>query len=95
MAHNVVIGKNCIICGQSGLAGSVTVGNNVLIGGQTGIKDHITIGDNVKIAAKSGVMTNLESGKTYGGTPAIPQREFLRNVVMMKRLSQKSKENKN
>lgn len=87
IAHNVQIGKNCVICAQSGIAGSVTVGNNVLMGGQVGIKDHITIGNNVKIAAKSGVLNHLESGKTYGGYPAILQKQFLRQVIHLKKLA--------
>ena len=44
IAHNVQIGKNCILCGQVGVSGSVVVGDNVMMAGQAGLRDHITIG---------------------------------------------------
>ena len=55
IAHNVTIGRHCIIAGQCGLAGSVTLGDRVMLGGQVGIADHLMIGDGAMIGAKSGV----------------------------------------
>src|SRR5207302_4093997 len=53
IGHNVRLGRNCVICGQVGIAGSTLVGDGVMIGGQAGLSDHLTIGAGARIAAKS------------------------------------------
>lgn len=78
IAHNVCIGKDCIIAGQVGIAGSAIIGNNVFIGGQAGISGHLTIGNNVKIAGKSGVVKNIEDNQTVMGYPATSLKKFLK-----------------
>ena len=85
VGHNVIIGKGCLICAQSGIAGSTTIGDGVLIGGQVGIAQHLKIGDHVKIAAKSGVMHDLEPGKSYGGYPAVEVYTFHRQTLFLKK----------
>ncbi len=70
VGHNVVIGTDCLICGQTGIAGSVKVGNNVVFGGQTGVSDNIFIGDNVIIGGGSRVFTNVPAGRALLGHPA-------------------------
>ena len=77
IAHNVKIGKNCIILAQVGISGSVEIGDNVVLAGQVGIADHKRIADGVMVVGKSGVTNNLEPG-VYSGTPAIPHKEWLR-----------------
>ena len=79
VAHNVKIGKNCMIAGQVGFAGSSTIGNNVSIGGQAGISGHLNIGDNVKIAGGSGVIKDIKDGSVVMGYPAIPLKNFIKN----------------
>lgn len=69
IAHNVEIGENSIIAGQTGISGSVKIGKNVIMGGQVGIADHIEIGDNTIIAAKTGVSGNLQSNSIVAGYP--------------------------
>ncbi len=69
-AHNVHIGKNCLIMGQSGIAGSTKIGDNVIICGQSGVSDHLKVGENAIIYAKSAVFSNLEPNKKYSGIPA-------------------------
>ena len=76
IAHNVNIGKNCIIAGQVGMAGSATLGNNVMIGGQAGISGHLKIGNNVKIGGGSGVVNNIPDNNQVMGSPAVPIKEF-------------------
>ncbi|MBB3312192.1 UDP-3-O-[3-hydroxymyristoyl] glucosamine N-acyltransferase [Rhizobium sp. BK196] len=83
VGHNVRIGRHCAIVSQVGLAGSTIVGDGVQIGGQVGLKGHITIGDGVQIAAKSGVMTDLAAGGRYGGIPARPLNEYLKDVAQL------------
>ncbi len=76
IAHNCLIGPDCIIVAQVGIAGSTTVGRGVVIAGQAGIGDNITIGDGAKVAGGSGVHENLPPGARVIGYPAIPAREF-------------------
>jgi|Deesub1362B_J571_1020462.scaffolds.fasta_scaffold00107_73 UDP-3-O-[3-hydroxymyristoyl] glucosamine N-acyltransferase len=85
IAHNVKIGKHCIVVAQVGIAGSSTVGNYVVLAGQVGISDHITIEDGCIVAAKAGVMRNLEKG-AYSGAPAIPHMKWLRIQAIIEKL---------
>lgn len=81
IGHNVHIGRHCAIVSQVGVAGSTKIGNGVQIGGQAGLNGHITIGDGVQIAAKSGVVGDIPAGERYGGIPARPLKEFLRDMA--------------
>ncbi len=87
IGHNVVVGKNCIICAQVGIAGSTVIGDYVMIGGQVGINGHIKIGNMCQIAAKSGIASDLPDNAKVGGFPAIniidwhKQTVFLRNAI--------------
>ncbi|WP_062116618.1 UDP-3-O-(3-hydroxymyristoyl)glucosamine N-acyltransferase [Aureimonas sp. AU40] len=88
VAHNVVIGRNCVIVGQVGIAGSVTMGDGVAIGGQTGINGHVHIGDGAQIAAVSVVANDVPAGARWGGTPARPVREWIREMAVLRRIGQ-------
>jgi UDP-3-O-[3-hydroxymyristoyl] glucosamine N-acyltransferase len=81
IAHNVQIGRHCGIAAGVGIAGSTKVGNGVLIGGASGINGHISIGDGAQIAAMSGVVASVPPGVIYGGIPARPMRDFLREMA--------------
>jgi UDP-3-O-[3-hydroxymyristoyl] glucosamine N-acyltransferase len=87
IGHNSVLGKFCIMAGNSGLAGSVTLGNGVVIGGSASIKDHTTIGDGATIGAGSGVAGDVEAGKTMLGYPAVEARNALKQWAVLKRLA--------
>ncbi len=78
IAHNCVIGENCIIVSQTGISGSTKLGEHVTIGGQVGIVGHLEIGDNVMVGAKSGVHNSISSGQILSGYPAFPHKEWLR-----------------
>lgn len=71
IAHNVVIGETCLLCGQVGVAGSSIVGDRVVLGGQVGVADHVTIGSNVIAAGKSGISSNVPPNRAIMGNPAI------------------------
>jgi UDP-3-O-[3-hydroxymyristoyl] glucosamine N-acyltransferase len=83
IAHNVSIGEDCIIMGQSGIAGSSTLGNNVTICGQVGIADHLKIGDNVIVYAKSAVFKPIPARKEYSGIPAREHSAVLRALARL------------
>lgn len=70
IAHNAVIGKGCIIAGQSGVAGSTVLGDYVTIGGRSGVVGHIEVGDNCVIAATTLVTKTLKAGSFVSGDPA-------------------------
>jgi len=86
VAHNVEIGDGSIIVGQVGIAGSAKLGRFVQVGGQAGIAGHITLGDQARVGASSGVMNNIEPGDTVLGQPAIPAKDFWRQLAALRRL---------
>lgn len=87
IAHNVVIGRHCIITAMVGISGSCIIGDFVLIGGNAGLADHVKVGDGAQIAAKAGVMRDIPAGERWVGTPAKPSREFFREVSLVERLA--------
>lgn len=92
IAHNVTLGKNCVVVSQVGISGSTEIGDFVAIGGQAGLTGHLKIGDGAQIAAKSGVMRDIEAGATVGGYPAQPMREWLRETARLRRQTKKGGE---
>ncbi|CAN1222250.1 Probable UDP-3-O-acylglucosamine N-acyltransferase 2, mitochondrial [Linum grandiflorum] len=87
VAHNVVIGRSCIICGQVGIAGSATIGNYVTLGGRVAIRDHVSIASKVRLAANSLVTKDIKEPGDYAGFPAIPVQEWRRQVANQRRIS--------
>jgi UDP-3-O-[3-hydroxymyristoyl] glucosamine N-acyltransferase len=87
IAHNVSIGRHCIIVALAGISGSCTIGDYVMLGGQVGLVSHITIGDRAQIAAKSGLMNDVPAGEKWAGTPAKPIREYFREVSALRKLA--------
>ena len=81
VGHNVVIGKHCILCGGTGVAGSTKIGNFVTLAGQVGTVGHVQIGDGVIVGAQSGVSKSLPANGVYMGTPAIPAREWKEQIA--------------
>jgi UDP-3-O-[3-hydroxymyristoyl] glucosamine N-acyltransferase len=86
IAHNVVIGRNCLIMGQVGFAGSTRLGDYVIIASQSGIADHLNLGNQVIVGAKSGVMRDVPDGGRVLGTPALPDRQAKRQVIAVQQL---------
>jgi UDP-3-O-[3-hydroxymyristoyl] glucosamine N-acyltransferase len=86
IAHNVQIGKNCMIVSQVGISGSTKLGNNVVLAGQVGLVGHIEIGDGSIVAAQSGVAHSIPPGKTYFGYPAREIMETKKIEAALRRL---------
>jgi UDP-3-O-[3-hydroxymyristoyl] glucosamine N-acyltransferase len=72
IAHNVVIGENCIIIAQAGISGSTTLGKEVILAGQAGLVGHITVGDGAIAAAQAGVTKSIPPHTKVSGYPAKP-----------------------
>lgn len=86
IAHNDIIGENCLIVSQVGIAGSVEVGDNTTLAGQVGVAGHLKIGSNVVIAAKSGVAGNVADNQILSGYPLMDHREDLKVKISMKKV---------
>ncbi len=89
IAHNVVIGENTVIAGQTGIAGSSIIGKNVLMGGQVGISGHLYVSDNVQIGAQSGVTKNISKNSIVSGTPSVNLKTYLKQAVILKQMVEK------
>lgn len=87
IAHNVEIGRNCLIAAQVGIAGSTTIEECVAIGGQSAIAGHLRIGRGAQLAATSGVMRDVPAGGRWGGCPAKPIKTFFREQTTLKKLA--------
>ena len=92
VAHNVEIGENCILAGQTGIAGSVKIGKNVITGGQVALSDHVNIGDNVMIAGRTGVMKDIPPNSIIAGVPSQDIREWKKSSIAFARLGELVKE---
>lgn len=86
IAHNVVIGRGCLIAAQTGIAGSTVIGNGVQIGGQAGIRDNVKIGDGAKLGACSAVMSDVPAGETWIGIPAREQSQARRDYATARKI---------
>lgn len=87
IAHNVEVGENTVMAGQSGIAGSTKVGKNVMIGGQVGLIGHITVADKVKIAAQSGITLPIKTeGDIVQGSPSFGFAKYQRCYVLFRKL---------
>jgi UDP-3-O-[3-hydroxymyristoyl] glucosamine N-acyltransferase len=86
VAHNVRIGRLCLLMAQAGLAGSVRVEDGCIIAGQVGIAGHVTIGHGARLAAQAGVFGSVPAGETWSGYPARPHNEALRAQAAMFKL---------
>ncbi|MBN1823975.1 MAG: UDP-3-O-(3-hydroxymyristoyl)glucosamine N-acyltransferase [Endomicrobiales bacterium] len=86
VAHNVQIGENCMLAGQTGIAGSTRIGNNVITAGQVGITGHVKVGNNVMMAGKTVISNNVEDNSVLSGFPARPHKENLRIQALIHKL---------
>ncbi|MEI6856053.1 UDP-3-O-(3-hydroxymyristoyl)glucosamine N-acyltransferase [Psychrilyobacter sp.] len=86
LGHNGIIGENCFIISQVGIAGSTEVGDNCTLAGQVGVAGHIKIGDNVVLGAKSGVTGNISSNQILSGNPPVSVKEHLKIKASLKKL---------
>jgi UDP-3-O-[3-hydroxymyristoyl] glucosamine N-acyltransferase len=86
VAHNVRVGRLCLIMAQVGIAGSVRIEDGAILAGQVGIAGHHTIGAGARLAAQAGVFGDVPAGETWSGYPARPHREALRAQAAMFKL---------
>jgi UDP-3-O-[3-hydroxymyristoyl] glucosamine N-acyltransferase len=85
IAHNVRIGRACVIVSQVGISGSTVLEDQVVVAGQVGVAGHLRIGTGSRIAAQSGVMADVPPRSDLGGSPAQPVKSFFREVATIRR----------
>lgn len=86
IGHNVQLGRGCVVVAQVGISGSTQFGDFVAAGGQAGFAGHLKIGMGAKIMAQSGVIGDVPAGQVYGGYPAVPRMEWLRQSATLSKL---------
>jgi UDP-3-O-[3-hydroxymyristoyl] glucosamine N-acyltransferase len=87
IGHNVEIGENTVMAGQTGIAGSTKIGKNCMFGGQVGIAGHIKIASGTKIGAQGGVLGDVKKENTIIiGSPAIEIKNFLKSSILFRKL---------
>jgi UDP-3-O-[3-hydroxymyristoyl] glucosamine N-acyltransferase len=91
IAHNVWIGRHCLLAGLVGISGSSTLEDGVVMGGQVGVSDHMTIGSGAMLAAQSGLMNDVPAGGRWAGTPAKSAKQWFREVATLEQLAKRGR----
>jgi UDP-3-O-[3-hydroxymyristoyl] glucosamine N-acyltransferase len=83
IAHNAQVGRNCVMASYTGISGSAVIGDGAAFGGRAGVGDHLTVGAGARIAAAAAVLRDVPAGETWGGHPARPIRQYLRETAWL------------
>lgn len=86
LGHNVEVGRDCLLCGQTGIAGSARIGDRVVLGGQVGVSDNIFVGDDVIAGGGTKIMTNAPAGRVLLGYPAVKMDSHIEMQKALRRL---------
>lgn len=86
IGHDTIVGKNCLMAANVGLAGCVVVEDRVTLWGQVGCASDIVIGEGAVVLAQSGIAKSLEGGKTYFGSPCGEVKMKFREMAALRKL---------
>lgn len=86
LGHNNVVGRNVIICGQSGISGSCTIEDGAILAGSAGVADHVTIGSRAVVMARSGISADVAPGTQVFGSPAKDKKVAWRELAALSKL---------
>ncbi|MDB5666244.1 UDP-3-O-(3-hydroxymyristoyl)glucosamine N-acyltransferase [Cypionkella sp.] len=86
IGHNVQVGRDCLLCGQVGIAGSAKIGDRVVLGGQVGVSDNIFVGDDVIAGGATKILTNAPAGRVLLGYPAVKMETHVEMQKALRRL---------
>ena len=85
IGHNCVIGENCMLCGQVGIAGSTVVGDRVVLGGKVGVADHLRIGSDSVIGGGTMIGINVRPKSLLMGWPPQSPRDTFTTLLTIRR----------
>ena len=88
IAHGCTVGSGCAFAAQVGLAGGVEIGDRVILAGQVGVANQVKIGKGAIVSAQSGIHSDVEPGEVMSGSPAVPNKLYLKVSAIYKRLPQ-------
>ena len=86
LGHNNVVGRNVIICGQSGISGSCVIEDGAILAGSAGVADHVTIGSRAVVMARSGISADVKPGSQVFGSPAKDKKVAWRELASLSKL---------
>lgn len=86
IGHDTVVGKDCLMAANVGIAGCVVLEDNVTLWGQVGCAPDVVIGKGVTVYAQSGISKSLEAGKTYFGSPCGEVKVKFKEMAALRRL---------
>jgi UDP-3-O-[3-hydroxymyristoyl] glucosamine N-acyltransferase len=86
VGHNAIVGRDCLLCAQSGVAGSARIGDRSVLGGKAGVADNITIGPDVVLGGGSVALSNVPAGRIMLGYPAMPIESQIESYRALRRL---------
>jgi len=87
IAHNVTIGRHCVVVGQVGIAGSSTLEDFVVLAAKVGVNTNTTIGEGAQLAGGANAFGDVPAGARWGGTPAKPAKLWLREIALLTRMA--------
>ena len=86
LGHNNVVGRNVIICGQSGISGSCTIEDGAILAGSSGVADHVKIGSRAVVMARSGISQDVAPGTQVWGSPAKDRKLAWKELAALSKL---------
>lgn len=86
IGHNVKVGKHCLLCGMSGIAGSAVLHDRVILGGNAGVKDHVVMGENSIATGKAAILSNVPPNRVMMGNPAVLMKTSVESYKALRRL---------
>jgi UDP-3-O-[3-hydroxymyristoyl] glucosamine N-acyltransferase len=92
VGHGSTVGERTLLCAQVGLAGSTVIGKDVILAGQVGVAGHLTVGDGAIATAQTGIPNDVAAGSVVSGYPAVENKQWLRQVVVVNKLPEIVKE---
>ncbi len=86
IAHNVRIGRGCLIAARTAFGGSTRLGDGVMVGGAAAVSDNLVIGSGARVGGAAAVMEDMPAGETWIGYPAKPRTKFFREVSALAKM---------
>jgi UDP-3-O-[3-hydroxymyristoyl] glucosamine N-acyltransferase len=86
IAHNVEIGRDCLLTAMFVTGGSAKLGDRIVASGQTAVLDHLTICSDVFLVRRAGVAEDIDQPGIYAGAPVEPYASYLKNTAVARDL---------